>query len=141
MTDPYNLRRFVEAQDAVYDEVRSELRQGCKRGHWMWFIFPQISGLGRSATAREFAISSIDEAAAYLQHPVLGPRLVECTTLMLSNSSKTAHEILGYPDDVKFRSSMTLFAHATPTDGVFEDALRKFFGAVHDPLTLSHLRA
>ena len=136
MTDPHDLQRFVDAQDPVYGEVCSELRQGRKRGHWMWFVFPQIVGLGHSATARRFAVASRQEAQAYLQHPVLGPRLRECTRLVTQVDGRTIGQILGYPDDMKFRSSMTLFADATADNQVFLDALRKFFGAEPDPLTI-----
>jgi uncharacterized protein (DUF1810 family) len=134
--DPHDLRRFVDAQSPVYEQVCSELRQGRKRGHWMWFVFPQIAGLGHSATARRFAIASREEAQAYLQHPVLGPRLRECTRLVNLVEGRTLEQIFGDPDDVKFRSSMTLFAHATPDNQVFEDALRKYCGGAYDPLTL-----
>ena len=139
MTDPHDLQRFVDAQDPVYGEVCSELRQGRKRGHWMWFVFPQIVGLGHSATARRFAVASRQEAQAYLQHPVLGPRLRECTLLVNLVEGRTLEEIFGHPDDLKFRSSMTLFAHAAPDNPVFEDALRKYCGAAYDPLTLERL--
>jgi uncharacterized protein (DUF1810 family) len=113
MDDPYNLRRFSDAQNPVFEQVCSELRNGQKRGHWMWFIFPQIEGLGLSQTAREFAISSRDEAAAYLDHPILGPRLRECTRLVNLAEGRSIDQIFGYPDNLKFRSCMTLFAHAT----------------------------
>ncbi len=134
--DPHDLQRFVDAQGPVYEQVCSELRQGRKRGHWMWFVFPQIAGLGHSATARRFAIASREEAQAYLQHPVLGPRLRECTRLVNLVEGRTLEQIFGFPDEVKFRSSMTLFAHATPDNQVFEDALRKYCGGAYDPLTL-----
>jgi uncharacterized protein (DUF1810 family) len=137
--DPYNLQRFVEAQEHVYEEVLSELRNGRKSGHWMWFIFPQIEGLGHSYTAREYAISSPAEAAAYLNHPVLGPRLRECTRLVNLVEGRSVKEIFGHPDDMKFRSSMTLFAHAAPDDGVFKDALKKYFAGAFDPLTLERI--
>lgn len=139
MDDPYNLRRFVDAQDPVYGQVCSELRGGQKTGHWMWFVFPQIQGLGHSSVARKFAISSLDEAQAYLRHSILGPRLVECTKLINEIPDRAIHQILGYPDDLKFRSCMTLFAHATSDNQVFLDALQKYFGAEHDPLTLERL--
>jgi uncharacterized protein (DUF1810 family) len=137
--DPFDLERFVKAQDPVFEEVRGELRRGRKTGHWMWFVFPQIAGLGTSATARRYAISSRDEAAAYLRHPVLGPRLRECTRLVTAVQGSTAHGIFGYPDNLKFRSSLTLFAHATADSGVFTDALRKFFAGEPDPMTLARL--
>ncbi len=117
--DPYDLRRFVDAQNPVIEQVISELRDGQKRSHWMWFIFPQIQGLGYSPMARRFAISSLEEANAYLQHPVLGPRLVECTKLVNETQGLTIHHIFGSPDDLKFRSCMTLFSHATPANSVF----------------------
>ncbi len=137
---PYHLERFVEAQEDVFAEVLDELRAGCKRGHWMWFIFPQMKGLGRSAAAAYYGIGSLDEAAAYLRHPVLGPRLVECTQLVNEVEDRTIHEILGSPDDLKFRSSMTLFARAAEDDTVFRAALKKYFGGEPDRLTLELLR-
>lgn len=139
MNDPHNLQRFVDAQDKVFEKVRSELMDGRKRGHWMWFIFPQIKGLGRSLTANEFAISSREEAEAYLKHPLLGPRLRECTRLVILVEGRSIGEIFGYPDDLKFRSSMTLFAHATSENRVFNEALQKYFGSRVDPLTLKRL--
>jgi uncharacterized protein (DUF1810 family) len=137
--DPYNLQRFVSAQNPVYEEVRSELRAGQKRSHWMWFVFPQIEGLGGSPTARKFAISSIGEAKAYLQHKVLGPRLYECTALVNEIRGKSIEEIFGYPDYLKFRSSMTLFSQAAPDEPVFAEALRKYFGGENDALTIERL--
>ena len=110
MDDPYDLRRFVDAQQAVYETVCRELRQGRKQSHWMWFIFPQIKGLGHSAMAQKFAISSREEAKAYLAHPILGPRLRECSRIVADLEGKSVEDIFGYPDDMKFRSSMTLFA-------------------------------
>jgi uncharacterized protein (DUF1810 family) len=139
VNDPYNLRRFVDAQDAVFEQVCAELRDGRKRGHWMWFIFPQIEGLGHSALARRFAISSREEAEAYLKHPVLGPRLRECSRLVTLVEKRSIDQIFGYPDDLKFRSSMTLFAHATPENQVFKDALQKYFAAEFDRSTLERL--
>jgi len=140
MKDPYNLQRFVDAQDPVYARVSSELLQGRKSTHWMWFIFPQIQGLGSSETAQYFAISSLEEARAYLEHPVLGPRLSECTQLVCHTSGKTARQIFGFPDDMKLRSSMTLFAHAGRGPGIFGEALQKFFAGEEDPLTLERIR-
>jgi uncharacterized protein (DUF1810 family) len=119
--------------------VLSELRAGQKMSHWMWFIFPQIRGLGRSPISLEYAISSRDEARAYLQHPLLGPRLKECTQLVLQAEGRSALEIFGEPDDVKFRSSMTLFANVCSDDDIFERALKKYFGGVPDRLTLDRL--
>jgi uncharacterized protein (DUF1810 family) len=139
MTDPYDLRRFLEAQDPVYEHVRSELREGYKRSHWMWFIFPQIEGLGQSWMARKFAVSSLDEAKAYLHHATLGPRLNECTTLVNEVPRRTIEQIFGYPDDLKFRSSMTLFAHAALDNDLFQRALQKYFDGEYDPLTLQRL--
>jgi uncharacterized protein (DUF1810 family) len=137
--DPHNLQRFVGAQNPVFDDVCSELRGGQKIGHWMWFIFPQIRGLGRSSTAREFAISSLAEAEAYMMHSILGPRIRKCASLVTSIRGSSAEEIFGYPDYLKFRSSMTLFAHATPDNQVFLDALGKYFHGVFDTLTLQLL--
>jgi uncharacterized protein (DUF1810 family) len=137
--DPYNLQRFVDAQNRVFDGVCAELREGRKRGHWMWFIFPQIKGLGRSHSASKYAIDSGEEAAAYLEHPVLGPRLRECTRLVNLVGGRSIEEIFGYPDDMKFRSSMTLFAHASPDNQVFLDALARYFGGESDHLTLARM--
>jgi uncharacterized protein (DUF1810 family) len=137
MQDPYNLSRFVDAQDPVLQEVLAELRHGRKTSHWMWFVFPQIQGLGYSATARHFAISSLQEAKAYLDHPVLGQRLIECTRLVNAINGKTVHEVFGSPDDLKFRSCMTLFAHAAPAPNTFEDALQKYFSGRGDQQTLA----
>ena len=120
MKDPFSLNRFVEAQSRVIDHVCSELRAGRKRSHWMWYIFPQISGLGSSAVAREFAISSLAEAAAYLDHSVLGPRLRTCTELVNAIEGRSIEEVFGYPDYLKFHSSMTLFARAAPNEPVFQ---------------------
>ena len=137
--DRHALYRFVEAQDPVYDQVCSELRQGYKVSHWIWFIFPQIEGLGYSPAARKFAISSLLEAVAYVEHPILGPRLLQCTELVTEISGRTINQILGPPDDLKFRSSLTLFAHATTENRVFEDALQKYFAGQYDQLTLERL--
>ena len=134
-----NLERFVEAQDDVYDDVLKELRSGQKQSHWMWFIFPQMKGLGMSATSDRFAISSLDEARAYLQHPVLGERLRECTQLVNLVEGRSIREIFGSPDHLKFRSCMTLFAHATLENRVFHDALQKYSGGEFDPVTLGLL--
>jgi uncharacterized protein (DUF1810 family) len=139
MSDPYNLQRFVDAQNPVYDKVCSELRDGRKKSHWMWFVFPQVEGLGSSQMARKFAISSLAEAAAYLAHPVLGSRLSECTRLVNLVEGRRIEQIFGYPDDLKFRSSMTLFAHAAPDDRVFLDALKKYFKGEFNPATLARL--
>jgi len=135
----YNLQRFIEAQDPIFQQVLSELRAGRKRSHWMWFIFPQVRGLGRSPTAIEYAISCLDEARAYLAHPVLGPRLRECTQLVILVENRSVAQIFGSPDDMKFRSCMTLFAQASPEDTTFVRALQKFFRGVPDELTLDRL--
>jgi uncharacterized protein (DUF1810 family) len=140
MPDPFNLNRFIEAQDPVYARVCSELRAGRKTSHWMWFVFPQIEGLGFSPMATKFAIASLDEARAYLDHPVLGPRLLECTQLVCEVTGKRIHEILGSPDDLKFRSCMTLFSRARADDGVFEEALNRFFDGEPDALTLERIK-
>jgi uncharacterized protein (DUF1810 family) len=137
--DPFDLQRFVDAQDPVYDRVCAELRNGRKQSHWMWFVFPQIAGLGHSAMAQRYAISSLEEAKAYLAHPTLGPRLRECARLVTLVEGKSAREILGPPDDMKFRSCLTLFAHAAPEDRVFADALGKYFNGEEDPSTLARL--
>ncbi|MGA7238138.1 MAG: DUF1810 domain-containing protein [Bryobacteraceae bacterium] len=139
MQKGYDLERFVEAQAACYEQVTSELRAGRKRSHWMWFIFPQIAGLGHSEMARRYAISSLAEAVAYLEHPALGPRLRECTRLMVDVKGRSIDQILGYPDDLKFRSSMTLFARAGADEQVFREALGKYFGGEEDPLTVERL--
>ena len=123
LNDPYALERFVEAQDAVYDQVCWELQQELKMTHWMWFIFPQIEGLSSSAMSKRFAISSLEEADAYLNHSVLGPRLIQCTELVINTSGRSLKQILGPTDNLKFRSSMTLFAHACTQNEVFETAL------------------
>jgi uncharacterized protein (DUF1810 family) len=137
--DRFHLERFVEAQQGVYDAVLSELRAGRKRSHWMWFIFPQIHGLGRSSTAQLYAISGLDEAVAFLDHPILGRRLRECTALVNAIPSSSAREVFGPPDDLKFHSSMTLFAQAASDKAVFLQALEKYFGSAPDPLTLQRL--
>ena len=140
MSDSFNLRRFVDAQASVYPQVVAELSRGRKESHWMWFIFPQIEGLGFSPLARKFAISSLAEAAAYLAHPVLGSRLTECTRLVNLVEGRAIEQIFGYPDDLKLRSSMTLFAHAAPDNRVFTDALQKYFGGEFDPATFARLQ-
>ena len=140
MTTELKLSRFVIAQDAVYDQVRRELGAGRKETHWIWFIFPQMTGLGFSPMSQRFGIASRAEARRYLAHPVLGPRLREGTQSMLALPEQNISSILGYPDDVKFRSSMTLFAAAAPEEPLFQAALEKFFGGTHDPLTIGLLR-
>lgn len=133
-----DLQRFVDAQARVIDHVRAELKAGAKKSHWMWFIFPQIHGLGKSATAHRYAIASLDEARAYMAHPVLGSRLRECTRLVVAVNGKNATDIFGTPDDLKFRSCMTLFAHAS-AEPVFRQALEKYFGGEEDPETVKRL--
>jgi uncharacterized protein (DUF1810 family) len=137
--DPYHLERFVLAQDRVYEQVLAELRGGMKTSHWMWFIFPQIRGLGRSPVSIEYAIFGREEAQGYLQHPILGARLKECTRLVLNVERRSVEEIFGSPDDMKFRSCMTLFAQVSPDDDIFQRALKKYFDGVPDPLTLNRL--
>jgi len=138
--DPFALQRFVEAQTTVYEEVVSELRRGFKRTHWIWFIFPQITGLGHSHMAKKFSISSLAEAEAYIEHPLLGSRLRECTRLVNQVEGRSIQQIFGYPDDLKFRSSMTLFTHATPDSTLFQEALQKYFNGEPDALTIDRLR-
>jgi uncharacterized protein (DUF1810 family) len=139
MENDFQLGRFVEAQAGAYADAVEELRAGRKRTHWMWFIFPQIAGLGSSAIARHFAIRSLDEARAYLAHPVLGARLRECAEFVNRIEGISAHDIFGSPDDLKFRSCMTLFAQAEPAERVFRQVLEKFFGGEADRLTLERL--
>ena len=139
MEDPYRLQRFIDAQNPVYQQVCTELRNGRKESHWMWFIFPQLSGLGSSPSAITFGISSREEAEAYLAHPVLGMRLKECTLLVNQVEGRAAEQIFGYPDVLKFRSSMTLFAHVMPDNQIFEHALHKYFGGEPDRRTLEQL--
>lgn len=137
MNDPYDLQRFVAAQDAggTYEQAVAELRQGRKHSHWIWFVFPQVAGLGQSPTSKRFAISSLDEAQAYLKHPVLGPRLAEAAQVLLDGQSADANDIFGGLDAQKLRSSMTLFLRAAPDDPLFARVLSKFFGGRADPAT------
>lgn len=137
--DPFDLHRFVEAQAPVYERVLAELKNGRKQSHWMWFIFPQIAGLGHSQMAQRYAISSLREAEAYLKHAILGPRLLECTNLLLQVEDKSAIAILGSPDDMKFRSCMTLFAHAAPEEQIFRAAIDTYFGGNEDRSTVERL--
>jgi uncharacterized protein (DUF1810 family) len=139
--DPYNLTRFLEAQaGGAYEQALAELRSGHKRSHWMWFIFPQIAGLGVSARAQRYAIGSLDEVRAYLAHPVLGPRIIECAEALLALEGRhTAVEILGYPDDLKLCSSATLFRQASPAGSVFQRLLERYFGGRPDERTLALL--
>jgi uncharacterized protein (DUF1810 family) len=139
VTDPFDLQRFVDAQSGVYDTVAAELRDGRKRSHWIWFIFPQLTGLGRSPTAQKYAISSLAEAEAYLRHEVLGPRLRECTRLVNRVEGRSVDEIFGWPDNLKVRSSMTLFAQATPDNGDFVALLNKYYAGEEDSATLERL--
>jgi len=137
--DPHDLQRFVEAQDRVWPEVVAELGRGRKTSHWIWFVFPQLKGLGRSPTARHYGIASADEARAYWRHPVLGPRLKTCTGLVLAVRGRSALEIFGTPDDLKFCSSMTLFERVAPDEPAFAQALDRYFGGRRDPRTLELL--
>ncbi|XXX74576.1 DUF1810 domain-containing protein [Sorangium sp. So ce134] len=139
MPDPYDLQRFVDAQAPVYDRVLAELRRGEKTSHWMWFIFPQLKGLGHSAMARRYGIASRAEAEAYLRHPTLGPRLLECARLVNRIEGRSLYDIFDSPDDMKFRSSMTLFSRAAPDEATFRAALDKYCDAEPDPLTLELL--
>ena len=147
MDDPYHLQRFVDAQDSCFLQVRSELVAGKKRSHWMWFVFPQIQGLGLSPMAQRFAISGLNEARAYLLHPVLGPRLRDCTALVNAVVGRPITDIFGWPDDLKFHSSVTLFGWATSRgasdesagNDVFAQALTKYFNGVPDQATLDRL--
>ena len=139
LNDPHNLQRFVDAQSLVFEQVCSELGEGKKRGHWMWFIFPQLQGLGQSEIAIKFAIASRQEAEAYLKHPVLGARLRHCTELVNLVERVSINQIFGYPDDLKFHSSMTLFASTASDSEIFKDALQKYFSGELDRLTLERL--
>ncbi|HVI34486.1 DUF1810 domain-containing protein [Phenylobacterium sp.] len=139
MSDPFDLQRFVDAQAGAYDRALAELRAGDKRSHWMWFVFPQLAGLGFSAMAQRYAISGLDEARAYLSHAVLGPRLLACTDAVLAVQGRSAHEIFGSPDDMKFRSSMTLFRAAAPDEPRFGEALARYYGGAADARTLALL--
>jgi uncharacterized protein (DUF1810 family) len=139
MTDRFHLQRFVEAQDAggTYERALAELRAGHKRTHWMWFVFPQLAGLGRSPTAQHYAIGSLDEARAYLEHPLLGPRLrASAQALLAAPADRTAHDILGATDALKLRSSMTLFARAAPDEPLFQHVLDRYYDGAGDPATL-----
>jgi uncharacterized protein (DUF1810 family) len=138
-SDPFDLQRFVEAQAPVYRSVLDELRAGRKRGHWMWFVFPQLRGLGSSPMAARYGISSLEEARAYLRHDLLGPRLHECTQLVNRVHGRSVAEIFGSPDDLKLRSSMTLFARATDDNEDFVALLGKYYDGRRDPLTVARL--
>ncbi|RZU32518.1 DUF1810 domain-containing protein [Blastococcus saxobsidens] len=139
MSDPHDLRRFVDAQSQTYDQALGELRAGGKRTHWMWFVFPQIAGLGRSGMAQRFAIADLDEARAYVAHPVLGPRLVECARALTALDTDDAVRVMGSIDAQKLRSSMTLFAHAAPDQPVFREVLDHYFDGAEDEATSSRL--
>jgi uncharacterized protein (DUF1810 family) len=137
--DQFDLQRFVDAQDRVYDTVLGELRNGAKRSHWIWFVFPQLRGLGRSTTAQHYGISSLEEARAYLDHAVLGPRLRECARMVARIDGRSADDIFGWPDNLKVRSSMTLFARATDDSAEFRAVLDKFYNGEDDPATVELL--
>lgn len=140
LTEPFDLERFLTAQEQTHATALAELGMGRKQSHWMWFIFPQIDGLGHSPTARRYAIKSIDEARAYLDHPVLGPRLLECCQALLDVDGKSAAEIFGHPDDMKLRSSMTLFAAVSKQgNSIFNRVLEKYYGGVADGSTIELL--
>jgi uncharacterized protein (DUF1810 family) len=140
VSDPSGLERFVRAQDGgVYDQALRELRAGAKRSHWMWFVFPQVAGLGRSSTAQHYALSGLEEARAYLAHPVLGPRLVECAQSLLELSGRDPVRVLGSVDALKLRSSMTLFEAAAPDERVFGEVLERFYDGERDAATTSRL--
>lgn len=140
MTDPFDLNRFVQAQNPVFGAVQAELSRGRKQTHWMWFVFPQVAGLGFSAMSQRYAIGSRAEAEAYLAHPVLGPRLIECTRLVLAVEGRTINALLGAPDNSKFHSSMTLFG-VVSNEPVFDEALAKYFAGERDDATLEILAA
>jgi len=140
MTDPHDLQRFVDAQESDYRRALAEICAGNKRSHWMWYIFPQYRGLGFSPTSVHFAIKSAAEAEAYLGHPVLGPRLRECADALLSLDGSSAHQVFGSPDDLKLKSSMTLFSCVSPQGSVFEQVIDKYFGGRRDSKTLELLR-
>ncbi|MFJ4143060.1 DUF1810 domain-containing protein [Pseudomonas sp. NPDC089734] len=141
MHDAYDLQRFVEAQQPLFQQALSELEAGKKRSHWMWFVFPQIKGLGRSSMAQRYAISGLAEAQAYLQHPLLGPRLLQCARAIAPQVQRSARQIFGSPDDLKLHSSMTLFTLAAPDQPVFRDVLDTFFDGEQDAMTLEKLKA
>ncbi|OUM04742.1 calpastatin [Pseudomonas syringae] len=139
MNDAYNLQRFVNAQQLVFQQVLTELEAGHKRSHWMWFVFPQIQGLGHSDMAQRYAISDLDEARAYLQHPLLGTRLEQCASIIVPQVGRTARQMFGSPDDMKLHSSMTLFAIAAPDRPVFQEVLDTFFEGERDAMTVRRL--
>ena len=139
MDDPFDLARFVRAQEAIYAQALAEVRRGRKTSHWMWFVFPQLAGLGASPTAQRYAIGGLEEARAYLAHPVLGPRLREAAEAAAALAGRTAREVFGTPDDLKLRSSLTLFEAAAPGEPVFARALETLCGGARDPVTLRAL--
>ena len=140
MNDPFELIRFVEAQNGVYERALGELKQGLKESHWMWFIFPQIEGLGRSSMAHFYAIKSANEAKAYLEHPLLGQRLIECSDALLQHKGKSVSDIFGFPDDIKLKSSLTLFASISVSASVFSRVLEQYFAGQLDQRTLDLLK-
>jgi uncharacterized protein (DUF1810 family) len=139
MKDVYNLQRFVDAQAGVFEGACAELRRGSKTGHWMWFIFPQLRGLGFSAMAEYYGITSLAEAKSYLEHPLLGERLIECSRIVTSIEGRTLSQIFGSPDDMKFKSSMTLFTRAAPENSIFIEAIDKYCDGRFDQLTLDRI--
>ena len=139
MENQFDLERFVQAQEPVYAAAVAELRAGRKRSHWMWFVFPQIAGLGTSEMAQRYALASGDEAAAYLAHPLLGRRLRECAAIVASLDTESAEQVFGHPDELKFRSSMTLFADVAPDEAVFQACIDKFYDGEPDPQTLARI--
>ena len=141
MADTYDLNRFVRAQEESYEQALSELERGRKQSHWMWYVFPQLDGLGSSPMSKLYSIKSTDEARAYLEHPVLGPRLAECADAIIAVDGKSARAILGSPDDMKLKSCATLFAHVSPPGSVFERLLDKFYDGERDAATLHLLSA
>jgi uncharacterized protein (DUF1810 family) len=141
MEDPFHLQRFVDAQNSIYGNVVNELKRGEKRTCWMWFVFPQVVGLGRTPTAERYSIKSIEEAKAYIVHPILGVRLQECTKLVININGKTANQIFGFPDDLKFCSSMTLFNHVAEDNNIFLNAITKFYAGKEDDLTIKILES
>ena len=136
MLSKYETSRFIKAQDTAYKVVLAELQSGCKQSHWIWYIFPQLAALGSSATAKFYGIKNLEEAKEYFNHPILGPRLIECTTLLLGIKDKSAFEILGTPDDLKLKSCMTLFGLAAPYENLFNEVLSKFYNAEKDLITI-----
>jgi uncharacterized protein (DUF1810 family) len=140
VNDPFNLSRFIEAQEGVYYSVLDELERGNKTGHWIWYIFPQIAGLGHSRMSRRYSISSIDEARAFAKHPILGPRLIECIELVTAVEGKSAEQIFGYIDALKFRSCVTLFDVASDDSRTFQQALDQYYDGVPDPMTIRVLQ-